>query len=167
MDRRHLVNTGIDLLPTRCEVARSAAPADAPGYSLLALCGTQPPGSWRDAIFCETGFARGVNHTGILGRGVRSERYKYIVYNRGECREHLFDLVKDPLETRNLAVDPPGRGRADCHAASPRHLATRHERPVGCARSDPFLRDAATRCRNRATRWGSAVCRSTGPNATC
>jgi hypothetical protein len=37
---------------------------------------------------------------------VRSERYKYCVYDHGIRRESLVDLQIDPGETRNLAGDP-------------------------------------------------------------
>ena len=34
---------------------------------------------------------------------VRSERFKYCVYDKGQHREELFDLERDPGETVNLA----------------------------------------------------------------
>jgi len=39
------------------------------------------------------------------GRAVRTERYKYAVYDRGRYREQLFDLQADPGEMVNLAVE--------------------------------------------------------------
>ena len=36
---------------------------------------------------------------------VRSERYKYVLYDKGRCREQLFDLQNDRGEMRNLAVE--------------------------------------------------------------
>ncbi|WEK17731.1 MAG: hypothetical protein P0Y49_13085 [Candidatus Pedobacter colombiensis] len=30
--------------------------------------------------------------------------FKYIIYDKGEIREQLFDLEKDPGETDNLAI---------------------------------------------------------------
>jgi arylsulfatase A-like enzyme len=40
------------------------------------------------------------------GRMVRSQRYKYCVYDHGEHRESLVDLESDPGEMINLAGDP-------------------------------------------------------------
>jgi arylsulfatase A-like enzyme len=42
------------------------------------------------------------------GRTVRTERYKYIVFNSGARPEQLFDLTTDPGETVNLAGSEPG-----------------------------------------------------------
>jgi hypothetical protein len=36
---------------------------------------------------------------------LRTERYKYTIYNKGGCREQLFDMEEDPGEMNNLAVD--------------------------------------------------------------
>ena len=43
------------------------------------------------------------------GRMVRTQRYKYCIYNRGIHRESLVDLQADPGETQNLAADPACR----------------------------------------------------------
>lgn len=43
---------------------------------------------------------------GISGRMVRSERFKYCVYDKGVHRESLYDLETDPGEMRNLARRP-------------------------------------------------------------
>ena len=40
---------------------------------------------------------------------VRSQRYKYCVYDHGEHRESLVDLESDPGEMVNLAADPKHR----------------------------------------------------------
>lgn len=40
------------------------------------------------------------------GRMLRSERYKYCVYDTGQHRESLVDLDHDPGEMTNLATDP-------------------------------------------------------------
>jgi len=43
------------------------------------------------------------------GRMVRSDRYKYCIYTRGQRRESLVDLQVDPGETSDLAADPKYR----------------------------------------------------------
>ena len=37
---------------------------------------------------------------------IRTERYKYCVYSRGNQRESLVDLQSDPGELKDLATDP-------------------------------------------------------------
>lgn len=37
---------------------------------------------------------------------IRSQRYKYCVYNQGETRESLVDIENDPGEMKNLASAP-------------------------------------------------------------
>ena len=62
--------------------------------------------SWdRPYVIAETTFARG-RDSGASGRMVRTERYKYIVYDEGSEREQLFDLGVDPHEMSNLVADP-------------------------------------------------------------
>ena len=39
----------------------------------------------------------------MRGRMVRTDRYKYCVYEYGKQRESLVDMKEDPLESKNLA----------------------------------------------------------------
>jgi hypothetical protein len=56
----------------------------------------------QDYIVTETNF----NQTaGTLGWMVRTSRYKYVLYDRGQYREQLFDMETDRGEMRNLAVE--------------------------------------------------------------
>ena len=48
-------------------------------------------------------------------RMVRSDRYKYIVYAKGEIREQFFDLEADPGETSNLAQQPEMKEIVETH----------------------------------------------------
>ena len=36
---------------------------------------------------------------------VRTERYKYVIYDKGRYREQLFDMQADRGETRNLMME--------------------------------------------------------------
>jgi len=108
-----LVNTGIDLLPTMLDFAGLEVPKKLPGRSLLPLALGQPVAAWRDHVVVEnnmtqTGEVDGFAPT-MEGRMVRSERYKYCVFSRGQQRESLVDMQADPGETTNLATEPKYR----------------------------------------------------------
>ena len=101
----HLVSMNLDLLPTLCDYAQAAPPSELCGRSLRPLVENRAPDDWRDFVFVETEFCVFDSSSGVQGRAARSRRYKYIVYSRGERREQLFDLERDPGEMRNLAND--------------------------------------------------------------
>ena len=86
IDSTHLVS-GLDLAPTLCDYAGTAAPPDMRGLSLRGLI-EQPSRSWRDYL---------VSDCFVIGRMVRSARYKYIAY-QGDKTDQLFDLGSDPDE---------------------------------------------------------------------
>ena len=46
---------------------------------------------------------------------VRTERYKYVVYDTGSRREQLFDLENDPGEINSLAAAPEYQGELNRH----------------------------------------------------
>ena len=97
IDRTHLVSTGLDLIPTLCDLAGFDAPASLTGCSVKPLArASQTHCPWRDSLVIENERSR------ILISG----RYKYAVYDHGESREMLIDLGLDPGEMQNLAVDP-------------------------------------------------------------
>lgn len=98
-----LISVGLDLLPTLCEAAGIPVPAHLTGLSLL----TMPSGvdnTHRDHVVVETGFGSGPRPT-TSGRAVIGKQYKYVLYSWGRHREQLFDLVNDPGEMVNLAVE--------------------------------------------------------------
>jgi choline-sulfatase len=93
IDDAHLVS-GFDFAPTLCDYAHTAPPPDMRGRSLRpVLEATHSPG--REYV---------VAHNWVVGRMVRSQRYKYITY-KGDATDQLFDLAKDPWETHNLAAE--------------------------------------------------------------
>ena len=121
VDDRHLVNNGIDLLPTLCDLAGAAPPAGLPGRSFAGLAQAEPASAWPEFTVSET----------VGGRMLRSARYKYCVYHHaGASEELLCDLHDDPLENDNLAASPPHRATLHEH----RHLLadwTRHHHDPG------------------------------------
>jgi arylsulfatase A-like enzyme len=96
VDREHLVSTGLDLIPTLCDFAGIEPPSALRGHSVRALAEGRNPTSWRDTLVVENGNSR----------MLRSTHYKYVVYGAGDRREVLTDMVADPGEMKNLALDP-------------------------------------------------------------
>ena len=91
VDRVHLVSNGLDLLPTLCDYAGIRRPEGLPGRSLRPLTACQSA-SWRDFVVVES----------QSGRMLRTERFKYCVYDSGQHREQLINCIEDPGEMRNL-----------------------------------------------------------------
>jgi len=108
-----LINIGIDVLPTLLDAAGIAAPRQLPGRSLLPLARGQGVGAWRDYVVVQNHLAQAGAVDGLTpdmhGRMVRTARYKYCVYSRGQRRESLVDLQVDPGELNDLAADPACR----------------------------------------------------------
>lgn len=91
VDNRHLVS-GIDLVPTMCDLAGIPRPEHPWGRSLKPLLtGSSVP--WRDFLVSE--FQTG-------GRMVHTEEWKYVCV-KGDPVTQLFDVKRDPWETHNLA----------------------------------------------------------------
>lgn len=108
-----LLNTGIDILPTLLDAAGLDIPPSLPGRSVLPLALGEPVADWREYVVVQNDLAQAGEIDGFRptmeGRMVRTDRYKYCVYNRGTQRESLVDMQADPGETTNLAVDPAYR----------------------------------------------------------
>jgi len=98
-DQKHLVSTGLDILPTLCDYAKVTPPAHLLGKSLRALAEGKPVDKWRSYIASENGWSR----------MIRSQRYKYCVYDSADSNESLVDMENDPGEMRNLVEDPQFR----------------------------------------------------------
>ncbi len=114
----------IDLAPTILTRAGLTPPESTDGRDLAPLI-TGEADNWRDDFFYE-------HHFGYRGRipqsdGVRTERWKYVTYldEPSHGYEQLFDLLKDPLERRNLIGTPEHAGILD---ALKRRYATYRDR---------------------------------------
>lgn len=88
----------IDLLPTLCELAGVTPPAGIEGLSFVPLF-EDPGRPWKTAVFITEGDSE-------IGDGVRTAKYRYLEFEKGEMPAALFDLEKDPWETRNVVNDP-------------------------------------------------------------
>ncbi len=106
---RHLVSAGLDLLPTICDYAGTSVPQGCLGRSIRPLAEGRPVTAWRRYVVSETSFGNwaDVGQADFpKARMVRTERYKYIAYDRGRRREQLIDMEADPGEMENL-IDRP------------------------------------------------------------
>lgn len=93
----------IDIAPTLLDLAGVEAPSSMQGKSLVPLLSGESPSEWRTDFFVEHLF----DHPQIpKHEGVRGERFKYARYfEQIPVYEELYDLLADPMETRNLAGD--------------------------------------------------------------
>lgn len=98
-----LVCNGTDIIPTICGFAGIQKPAYLQGKDIGKRI-ANPTKTLRDTLVIETDFADNETLLGINGRAVITKNFKYIVYNKGNNKEQLFDLIKDPGEMNNLAV---------------------------------------------------------------
>lgn len=110
-DATRLVS-GVDVLPTLCGYAGVAPPPGLHGDNLAPLV-ANPAVPGREFLIGEL---HPVSKGGKgAGRMVRTARYKYGVFADGPNREMLFDLDRDPGETRNLSADPALRVELERH----------------------------------------------------
>ena len=112
-----LVQTGIDLMPTLCDLAGINLKRELPGISLkqILTAGVNP--SQRDYIVVSDRLIQGDTIDGYKpvpeGRMLRNKRFKYWILNEGKQRETLYDLQNDPGEMINVAGDPKFRNDLD------------------------------------------------------
>jgi len=121
VDRTHLVNASLDLIPTFCEFAGIQAPEGLPGMSVRALSEGGSVSAWRDHVVVER----------YDGRMIRGPRYKYGVYDRPERQEELYDLREDPGEMNNLVQCPEHAAIADDLRAALRSWVDAYDDGIG------------------------------------
>lgn len=94
----------IDIAPTLLDLAGVEVPTTMQGRSLAPLLAGESPANWRTDFFVEHLF----EHSEIpKHEGVRGERFAYARYfEQNPVYEELYDLLEDPLETRNLVGNP-------------------------------------------------------------
>jgi len=103
LDEKNLVS-GLDLAPTLCDYAGIAPPPDMRGLSLRPVLEARNAPR-RDHV---------IAHSAIVGRMVRTARYKYIAY-QGDKTDQLFDMLSDPLELRNVSAESAYAGTMADH----------------------------------------------------
>jgi choline-sulfatase len=108
VNRRALVS-GIDLMPTFCDFAGVAPPPLTTATSLHPVL-AQGRNATRTGVAVEMSVR-------TVGRVWRSARFKYAAINEDPV-EQLFDLTRDPGETRNLAGHPAFRRVLEEHRSA-------------------------------------------------
>ncbi len=96
MDTETTINTGIDFMPTLCDLAGISVSDKLPGISVKDVAMGEKTGTERHDVFCE-----GKNWYQIIENG----RYKYTIMETKGNPVILVDLEADPGESQNLAGD--------------------------------------------------------------
>jgi len=92
VDRKHLVSSCVDLMPTLCDYAGIEPPPGLPGRSVRRIVERGSQAGWRQDVAIECSGSR----------SVRTSRFKYTVFEGPGQRELLTDMNKDPGEMTNL-----------------------------------------------------------------
>jgi N-acetylglucosamine-6-sulfatase len=99
----------LDIMPTCLDAAGVPAPAGLHGASILPLLANNPS-NWRNELLYEYYWERNFPQTPTV-HALRTDGFKYIRYHGIWDTDELYDLEKDPLESRNLIFEPEHKER--------------------------------------------------------
>jgi uncharacterized sulfatase len=102
---RHIVEF-IDIYPTVIELAGLPLSVNLPGRSMQSIM-RNPQAEWDD--FAITQILRPADKRlakPVMGRSIRTARWRYSDWAEGKLGEELYDHFADPMEFNNLAVKP-------------------------------------------------------------
>lgn len=100
----------LDYGPTILDYAGAAPLPGAQGRSLRPLLEGRTPADWRSAFFYE--YFREANFGAPTVLAVRTTTHKLVTYPGRKDWTEVFDLKRDPYETRNLAAENPELAKA-------------------------------------------------------
>lgn len=96
----------VDLYPSLTELCGLDTPSGLEGTSIVPLL-RDPAREWKRGALCMVGrgeeLAEAPEHIAFFGRTVRTERFRYTEWDRGNQGEELYDHSEDPRELNNLA----------------------------------------------------------------
>lgn len=98
------VVANIDIAPTLLQAAGLQSPDHFDGASFYPLLRNETI-PWRDYLLYEYFWEHNYPHTPTM-HALRGARYKYIRYHGLWDRDELYDMKNDPLETKNILIDP-------------------------------------------------------------
>jgi arylsulfatase A-like enzyme len=92
----HIINNGLDLLPTVCDIAGITIPSTCSGRSVLPLArgDSVKTNKWMPV-------------ESEVGRALWSNEWVYVYYDEGINNEQLYNLKIDPGQTRNFIEEYP------------------------------------------------------------
>jgi N-acetylglucosamine-6-sulfatase len=96
-------------MPTCLDAAGVATPPGLHGASILPLLAGNSS-NWRNELLYEYYWERNFPQTPTV-HALRTDRYKYIRYHGIWDTDELYDLEKDPIESRNLIFEPEHKER--------------------------------------------------------
>ena len=142
VDTEHLVS-GLDVVPTVCELAGIAPPPLQRGRSLVPLMEGSGSG-WRESVQVQSY---------VEGRALMRGDFKYITY-RDDPKEFLFDVRQDPWELQDLAEDAAHASTSPTFGRSSRATRTPWStRPCPSRAMTRWRRDEASCANARAVAW--------------
>ncbi len=109
-----LVSNALDIPVTILDIIGVEKPVSMPGHSLFPIMQGESP-KLHEYVISETMFARGKVNLGATGRMIRTEKFKYCIYDNGANREQLFDMENDSLEMNNLVINDKYMGELQKH----------------------------------------------------
>jgi arylsulfatase A-like enzyme len=139
----------VDLVPTMLDWAELDVPNGVDGRSLESfLCGQQPPQDWRTSVHWTYDFRDVVSRAAedrfhltpeqCTCSVLRSDRYKYVHFPTLPLL--LFDLDRDPQETRNLAEDSEYRDvRLQCAEQMLTFFSTHRDETLALTKLGPQI----------------------------